>query len=264
MAHYQRLLARRQWNGNCFGEGKAEPLIEPRPDSRSGTEDMRNKTIALGVLIVIASFAPLANADSMDNIVVNGTFQTAAPMNDWGFATLYGGSDAMPGWHIEGSIDVCSTYFQAPPSGGNSIDLSGDSAGLTSQVLYTVPAPAFWTIDFYLAANAAVENGDRTLQVTFGSNTWTYVVSSAGATTNLNTDWQHITISNILIDSSPTTLSFMSLTPGFFGPVIAGISVVKSPMEEAVPTVPEPTSILMLGSGLFGLAGLARWKRFSK
>ena len=212
------------------------------------------------ILVTVATMVPIATADTVQNIIQNGTFDTTATFNSKGFATLGDGSTALPGWTIGGdSIDVVSgsgSLWQASPGGGNSIDLSGNNLGLSSQILNTAPVGSLWTISFYLAGNYA-SSIDKTFLVVFGSQAWTYVVPGGNTPQNMN--WQLVTISDILITTAPTTLTFISLTGGFYGPVIANISVSDPPTPTSVP---EPAAIVLLGTGLVGLAGVRKvWLR---
>jgi choice-of-anchor C domain-containing protein len=170
----------------------------------------------------------------------------------WGFAQIAPGSDELPGWIVGGAgIDVVTTYWQAAPGGGNSLDLSGDNAGVSSQVINTIPG-ATYNLSFYFAGNPD-SDVDKVLLVTFGSFSQTFTFSQAGTSVR-NMGWELITINNIPIDSTPTTLSFTNLTSGAWGPAMADVKLTDDPPAN----VPEPSSIVLFGMGLVGIAGRFR------
>ncbi len=202
-------------------------------------------------------FAPVVRADSGPDVITNGTF--AVPSMTGAATTLFAGdSTSMPGWTVNsGSIDVIApTYWPASPGGGNSIDMNGASAGSISQSIMTLPG-ATYTLSFYLAANPDASTNPQVL-VSFGgySQVYTFIMPCCGWTGSMG--WQLITINDIPIDSSLATLTFTSLTSGNAGAAISDVTMYDAPP----PSVPEPSTLVLMGSGLCGL-GVVRRKLLS-
>jgi hypothetical protein len=119
--------------------------------------------------------------------------------------------------------------------------------GTVSQTITTVPGQQY-EIDFaYLAENGT----PNSFVADFGSNTLFSVFNDVSNTTNPAT-WTHITAFATAPGTS-TTLSFTSNNDPFYD-ALDSVSV------EAVPNVPEPASLALLGIGIAAIAGYS-WRR---
>jgi hypothetical protein len=81
--------------------------------------------LLLKVTAAITMFA--ASGIATAATFTDGDFSVPTPADP--FQTVLGGTNIGP-WLVSGSsVDLIGNYWNAPPSGGNSVDLNGDAAG---------------------------------------------------------------------------------------------------------------------------------------
>ena len=85
------------------------------------------KTAFAVAAITTAQFA------TAENVVKDGQFTESGVTSH--FKTYTQGQTFGAWTVIEDSVDVKATYFQAPPGGGNSVDLSGSTSGRIEQTV---------------------------------------------------------------------------------------------------------------------------------
>lgn len=207
-------------------------------------------SVASAIIVAAASSPASAN---VVNLVADGNFDSPAGSdNPPGYTTYSAG--AMGAWTVTGTVDLIGNYWQAPPTGGGSVDLDGNSVGGISQVVDTITGDTY-TLTFYLSGNPdgignTPGSGSDTKYLTVvdvGSDDYTFLTNVDGQThSNMNYVEESLTFTA----TGPTTIAFNSgdSSPSFYGPVIGGVSLTAAPL---------PSAWTMLIAGFAGLGFFA-------
>ena len=185
-----------------------------------------------GLGIVIGGFAVLALAGATLAVTgpTNGSFETGTYVDGGsGFEQLNAGDTSIDGWTVDsGSVDWIGTYWHAQ-DGAMSIDMSGADAGAISQTFATTIGNTY-TVSFYLSGNPAGPPTVKTLDVSATGGTVGHYTFDVTGSTLVTMNWT-AKVYSFLATSTSTTLSFVSTTPGAYGPAIDNVAV-----TETVPT----------------------------
>ena len=195
--------------------------------------------------VVTALVLGLSGAASAAN-VADGNFSEGAFAG--GFQTIGGGSSIGPWTVSSGSVDLIGSYWQAPPTGGYSIDLDGNGPGAISQSLGL--AAGHYELSFYLAGNPDGGDSLKSLTVSVGDASQSFSFLTTGHSSG-NMGYALETLDFTV--TGATTLTFQSNDVNSpWGPAIGGVSIAA--------VVPEPGSMALLLAGL-GLVGVMAKRR---
>src|SRR6202012_4420191 len=192
------------------------------------------------VSAAVMAFAGFAASAANAAIIVDGDFSTPTASDP--FQTFNSGSSFGPWTVTSGSVDLIGNYWQAPPTGGHSVDLDGTSPGAISQSFTT--GPGSYTLSFYLSGNPDGSPSTKDVTVSVGGVSQLFTYTVTGDKTNMKFDLEHLTFTSA---GGTNTLLFTSddiNSP--YGAVIGGVNIAA---------VPEPATWLML---ILGFGGI-RW-----
>jgi choice-of-anchor C domain-containing protein len=200
----------------------------------------------VGIVFAVCIGVIFGVADILAAPFTNGSFESGGT-NTGTFVTLNSPSSFIDNWTVDsGSVDWINSYWTAA-QGTKSLDLSGDGIGSISQTFNTTNGGQY-SVSFSMAGNPAGGNSIKTLYAYVDSGlVGTFYFDTTGKSLN-DMGWQQNGF--IFTASGPSAnLTFLSGDNNSYGPALDNISVTSIPL---------PSTLLILGSGLITFLGLRR------
>lgn len=204
-------------------------------------------------LLLAAVMAAAVPGVSQAAPFINGSFEMGVAPG--GYTNLNAPSNAINGWTVSGgSIDYIGSLWAAS-DGSRSLDLAGNSAGTIEQSFDTVIGRSY-SVTYDLAGNPQGGDAIKRLSV-FASGAGNVASTELFDTTGRSESAMGWSSRNytFVADATSTTLSFASITTGFYGPALDNVAV--TPLG----AVPEPATWAMMIGGFGLIGGVARRRR---
>lgn len=210
---------------------------------------MREKVLTIVLMVATLAFwGPAVLANSI--LIPNGSFEDGVA-NIGDFITVGVGDNKINYWQVtSNNVDYIGTCWTAA-DGSRSIDMIGTpGAGTLASPQFNTILGASYKVTFDMSGNFAREALYRSMVVSAGNDSATYDFLKPQNWSTTDMQWKTKEFIFTATDTK-TSLQFQAINnDDYCGPVLDNVKVAQ--------VVPLPSTLLLLGTGLVGLAALRR------
>ena len=171
--------------------------------------------------------------EGMPNAILNGSFETGSCVSP--FTTVGVGAANIASWQvIKGNVDYICGYWSAADV-SRSIDMNGNGPGRIRQSFVTIPGRSYQVL-FNMAGNPDSGPAIKRMSVSAASTSMSFSFNSTG-NSRTAMGWLEKSFT-FAATSATTTLTFMSLTDGFYGPALDHVRIIDTISPTIISTIP--------------------------
>jgi uncharacterized repeat protein (TIGR03806 family) len=184
------------------------------------------------------SIVMAADAESVEveipPLIINGSFESPSVIDNAGKYQYYSGAE-IPGWQIDGSVDLITSLIWPAPEGNQQLDLNGTAPGSITQSVTNLVANGSYILSFEYTRHAFGTSAPRTMDLVVNGQLVDSLSSNSTAPNYLSASYPLQANG-----AGEITLTFDSTTSGSAGMVLDDVQLLDGNNSGNIPPIIAP------------------------